>query len=651
MEMIALLLLGLLVSAPANPATAPSIPRMPPRTAPSWVEATRGVPALDTVVALAGREADEWFGVAVAGAGDVNGDGYDDLIVGAYANNDGGPDGGRADVYFGGPELDPVPHLTVIGHEADYLGTSVGGGDVNGDGFSDVIVGSPADDGAAPNAGTAFVYFGGPAADTIPDLVLRGEGSEDYFAQSSAIVADQNGDGFSDVVVGAWKNDFAADDAGRAYLYFGGPLADSLPDRVYTGEATLDNFGFFVAGAGDVNGDGAGDLIIGAPYHDGAGYNAGRAYVYFGGISGDSIADVLLDGESDFHSFGFSASTAGDVDGDGYDDVVVGAVFAGAINAGRAYLFRGGAWPDATPDLVLDGDDATDQFGCAVGTAGDWNRDGFDDLLVGAFHRDANGRDAGRVGLWLGGATLDATADRILDGGALLDAFGFSLGPAGDLNGDGWPEFAVGAPLAEAGDQRPGRAYAFASDQATPTTLAMFRAEARDRVIEVRWAFAPAAPVRDAELERAEDPLGPWFAPAVEIRVENGVTIAIDRAVVAGRRYWYRLLAHDADGAPWPFAPIAIEAGAVVGAFDLAAPYPNPVRDRLAVEIAVPRAARVEAALVDVQGRALGTLVDGTLDAGKHVVTWEGERVAPGVYWLVLRAPGTHIARRIVVAR
>lgn len=620
---------------------------------PGGVEAARGAAVVDTVFQLPGRQLNEWFGVYVRGAGDVNRDGYDDLVVGAYANDGGGFDGGRADLYYGGPEPDATPDLTVYGRAWDYLGTAVGGGDVNGDGYSDVLVASPADDGSFMNAGAVFVYFGSASIDTVPDVVLRGEGSENYFGQSAAVVEDQNGDGDRDIVVGAWKNSAAGTEAGRAYLYYGGPGADSLPDRVYTGERTSDNFGFFVADAGDINGDGDSDLIVGAPFHDGVGYHSGRAYVYFGGAGGDSIADLVLDGDVQFANFGFSVGSAGDLDSDGYGDVVVGAVFAGPVNAGRAYVFRGGSSPDAIADMTLEGVNSTDQFGFAVGSPGDWNRDGFDDLIVSAFHHDGNGRDAGRVSLWFGGAVLDSTADVVVDGRMLLDAFGFSAGPAGDLDGNGWPEFVVGAPLAEALGVRQGSVFVFGSDQPTPTTLATFVAEPLDGAIEVRWALSADAPLRDAVLERAEQRSGPWLAVAAETRGENGVTVVIDRTVIAGRRYWYRVVARDLDGALWESPAIEVEAGAAVARFALAPPRPNPADGRFAIALDVPHPSAVTVSMIDVHGRRVATLADGPRARGRHVITWErgASSLAPGLYWVVLESSGIRVARRVVVAQ
>ena len=147
----------------------------------------------------------------------------------------------------------------------------------------------------------------------------------DFLGWSVAAAGDVNGDGYADVIVGAWANDTGGTNAGAVYVYFGGPTADAVADVTLFAEAPGDVFGITVAGAGDVNGDGYDDVIVGATQNDAAGVNAGRAYVYFGGLGMDAVADLTLTGEAAGDNFGISVAAAGDVNGDGYDDVIVGA--------------------------------------------------------------------------------------------------------------------------------------------------------------------------------------------------------------------------------------------------------------------------------------------------------------------------------------
>ena len=146
---------------------------------------------------------------------------------------------------------------------------------------------------------------------------------------------DMNRDGYADVIVGAYHNDTGGADAGRAYVYFGGARPDDRPDLILTGEAAGDAFGYSVAGVGDANGDGFSDVIVGAYGNDAGGSAAGRAYIYFGGNGPDAVSDFTITGEASLDNLGYAVSGVGDLDGDGMADAAVAAPFAGA---GRVYL-------------------------------------------------------------------------------------------------------------------------------------------------------------------------------------------------------------------------------------------------------------------------------------------------------------------------
>ncbi|MBK6505132.1 MAG: FG-GAP repeat protein [Ignavibacteria bacterium] len=188
-----------------------------------------------------------------------------------------------------------------------------------------------------------------------------------------------NGDGFEDLIAGAPFNDAGGFDAGRAYIYFGGQIINTVADVILTGATVSDNFGYSVSKAGDVNGDGYGDVIVGAHLNDAGASNAGRAYIYFGGANMNNAADVTLTGLAADNSFGFSVSTAGDFNGDGFSDVIVGAYLnnAGAAGAGELTFFLGGSNMNNVADVTLTGAAAGDNFGYSVSYAGDVNGDGF----------------------------------------------------------------------------------------------------------------------------------------------------------------------------------------------------------------------------------------------------------------------------------
>ncbi|NOY25468.1 MAG: hypothetical protein GXP62_06300, partial [Oligoflexia bacterium] len=244
--------------------------------------------------------------------------------------------------------------------------------------------------------------------------------------------------------------------AGAAYLLRGpvsGTVDLSAADAKLVGETTNDYAGFSVSSAGDVDGDGLDDILVGAPYEDGY---AGAAYLLRGPVSGTvdlSSADAKLLGEAANDSAGFSVSSAGDVDGDGLDDILVGAFGedSGGMQAGAAYLMLGpvsGTVELATVDATLVGEAAGDSAGVSVSGAGDVDGDGLDDILVGAFGEDSGGSYAGAAYLMLGpvsGTVGLATADAKLVGEATNDYAGFSVSGAGDVDGDGLDDLLVGA--------------------------------------------------------------------------------------------------------------------------------------------------------------------------------------------------------------
>ncbi len=338
--------------------------------------------------------AQAYFGESVASAGDVNGDGFGDALVGARGV---GGLAGRAYLYLGSAAgLSAVP-ATITGPDVPNgsFGTSVSGaGDVNGDGFGDIVVGAD----IVGGSGRAYLYSGSasglspnPATITGPDVPGGG------FGAAVAGAGDINGDGFGDIVVGAYGVNSTA---GRAYLYLGSGSGLVVPPATITGpDVASGAFGRAVEGVGDINGDGFGDVLVGAYGMNGY---AGRAYVYTGGASGLSSSSLPLTGPDVANSYFGESASAGDVNGDGFSDVVVGASGASELNenAGRAYLYRGSAAGFAAPIITIRGPDVANAY-FGVSASSDVNGDTFADVVVGAL--GVSGR-AGRVYSYLGGA-------------------------------------------------------------------------------------------------------------------------------------------------------------------------------------------------------------------------------------------------------
>ena len=397
--------------------------------------------------------------------GDVNGDGYADVLAGVSQAAGGGANRGQVYVYYGGPSMNGAADRVFTGlADGDQLGVSVAlAGDVNGDGYADVIAGSRFADGGGTDRGQAYVYFGGPSMDSVADVILSGAADNDQFGAAVSGAGDVNGDGYADVIVGAYRADGGGTDRGQAYVFYGGLSMDSVADVTMTGGADEDFFGNRVSGAGDVNGDGCADVLVGAPLADGGGSNRGQAYIYFGGSSMDSVADVTMTGGADEDQLGRHLSGAGDVNGDGCADVILGAYFAdgGGSNRGQAYIYYGGPSMDNAADVTMTGAADNDYLGCAVSAAGDVNGDGYTDVIVGAYGVDDGGTERGRASIFYGGPSMDNAADVTITGKADNDYLGDGVSSAGDVNGDGYADVIVGADGADGGGLDRGEAYVF----------------------------------------------------------------------------------------------------------------------------------------------------------------------------------------------
>jgi hypothetical protein len=394
-----------------------------------------------------GTNPGDFAGVDIHGAGDQDGDGVPDLVVGSYGPSS---DEGRVYVVPGtaaSGSLDSVAIAVLSGTSAgDQAGWSLHcSTDVNGDGTVDLAVGLP----GYLGKGAVAVVLGPISTQTLSsaDGFYTAAQSGDFAGWTVALVG-------GDVVVGA---PFTSE-GGAVYWTpwdsSDGDLADAA-GGVLSSE-TGSGLGISVAGVGDVDGDGDSDLLIGAYLDDTGATDAGAVLLFTdrpSSILAPADADVLLAGETEHDRAGWSVSGAGDVDGDGLQDFLVGAIYhdGGGGQSGAVYVFThlpgsGESLVDA--DAVLLGEASGDQAGYDVAAAGDVNGDGLADLIIGSPYDDSVDSQSGVVHLVTGGisGTVDlGTATARLLGESQGDYAGISVAGPGDLDGDGLDDLLVGA--------------------------------------------------------------------------------------------------------------------------------------------------------------------------------------------------------------
>ena len=413
-----------------------------------------------------GTVASENFAKSIA-LMDLNGDGIADLVAGSsFASPYGMIAAGSATICLSKDNVSMSETVVINGtHAGDLLGWAVANaGDLNGDGFADLAIGAPlADPNGHTDAGNVTIVFGGPGFSGSAGAWINSTNDGEELGYSIAAGGDIDRDGMADLIVGAPFANANGLASGRIHVYYGGSPMNGIADKTFSGEAAGDNFGWAVAGNVSVDGDTSIDVVVGAPAHKVGGVMTGAAYVIRNVIRANPAISVV-NGKALGDKLGFSVATLADMNGDTYGDIAIGAPYNddNGTDAGEVSVLYGSSKFNTDVDLAIMGQGANEHFGWAL-AAGAFHEDGYTDLLVGAPDSDLNTTSTGRAYAYFGGQTLDAYPDIVLvpDVGAVY--FGGSVAVGGNITGDGAPDFAVGDPqFTPLGLTNAGRAYIYA---------------------------------------------------------------------------------------------------------------------------------------------------------------------------------------------
>ncbi len=455
-KIIQLLVLPLMIAAGVVVTTPATASTMSLSTAP-WAEFT-------------GEAIDDNAGYSISAAGDFNGDGYKDMLIGAPYNDDAGvvdDDMGAVYIIYGSSTptstldlSDPsVTELTGYSN-GDLAGASVASGDIDGDGYDDVLIGAPENDDNGSGAGAVYLLYGQSSHLTSGSLSgavkFTGEAAGDLLGVERALASDDiDGDGYDDILVGAPTNDDAGSSAGAVYIIYGSDshLTSSSVATApeFTGEAAGDLAGIAVS-SGDLNNDGYGDILVGAAYSGDSAVNGGSAYILYGQASQFTATTNLSTAIEFTGEAGGDVGwplASGDLNGDGYDDVLIGGDENNA-SAGAVFLVYGQS-TQLSSSSVSTTIEFTGEVGDAAGwslATGDMNQDGYDDILIGAPTNDDAANNAGATYLIpgqaseLSGGNLSTFTE--FTGEASGDRAGVAVA-TGDVNNDGYDDAMVGA--------------------------------------------------------------------------------------------------------------------------------------------------------------------------------------------------------------
>lgn len=469
----------------------------------------------------------------------------------------------------------------------DFYRIAKGSGDVNGDCYQDVLIGAA----NAEGGGLVKLFLGGTVFDTIPDIIFRQEGSSIFGA--CAIIGDVNDDGYDDILIGDSHRTTNYFFDGAAYLYYGGADMDTIPDMTFIGEYWYHCLGN-VSGAGDVNGDGIDDWLINAPIDDI--WVLGRIYLYYGGENPDSICDVYFEGGQG-DGLGFDNPALGDINGDGYDDLIFGNWGTSSVE-----IHLGSSSMDTIPDLEWLAE-WPNYFIIPISGIGDVNNDGFDDWMI---------QCSGDLNLFLGSTYPDTIPDLLFEPEPPCTGFRDQI-IGGDINGDNIDDIIIGG-------------YIGNSDF-TGQVLGYEGGNGLDNQYDYFFDS-------EVELEMLGKTVG-----LVDID-GNGIFEVLSGAsqsIPGGPDNW-------GPGRVWilttqevgiePHAPPVLTPPMKFG---LSA-HPNPFNSEIVIRYDVPASSEITLAIYDLLGRETACLAAGFHSPGEYTTFWKPNGITPsGIYFAVLQ--------------
>ncbi len=394
------------------------------------------------------------LGWSVAGAGDLNNDGYDDVIVGVPRYKNGQVDEGAAFIYYSSsnginPNVYTILESDIVNAQFGY--TVAAAGDINGDGSADIVIGAPQYDQAPLSGfrGRFYVYKGTPGGlTTTPSEIIDGSTPQAFLGEVLSSAGDVNGDGYDDVVAGEWDSPSQFSNHGIVWIYYGSPfgLSGMAPTML---ERSIPNgiFGRSASGAGDVNGDGFDDVLVGSiqsivgpPFY-------GSVCIYYGSLYGiDMNPNVALIGHTE--NFGYKVAAAGDINHDGFDDILVSAPRFFAPFGDTVFVYQGsGSGIHNEPNTALPSPQDNTAYGASIAGAGDLNADGFADIVIGSWTESSGQSMEGMAYVHYGRAIgVNPIPGATIQSNQVNANLGTGVACAGDVNHDGFDDLIVGAP-------------------------------------------------------------------------------------------------------------------------------------------------------------------------------------------------------------